>query len=110
MKTFSVIRGIFFAALLAGCATTARQGAMVRARDAFQAGRFEEAIGHAQRAQRYEGADARARAEAMLLQARCHEALKDRAAAVALYAAVARDFPGTPSAAQAGARLRELNP
>jgi tetratricopeptide (TPR) repeat protein len=99
---------LLLVSLLTGCATTAQHGALVRAYDAFNAGAYREALGHAARAETYEASNPTAKAEALLLKGRCHEALNERTEAIAAYQIVVRDHGSTAFAAKAKARLAEL--
>ena len=106
-RSFAFMLGLMVAGLL-GCATTAQHGALVRAYDAFNAGAYREALSHAARAETYEADNATAKAEALFLKGRCHEALNERAEAIAAYQLVARDHSSSAFVAKAKARLAEL--
>jgi len=102
----AVLAGI--AIFATGCATTAQRGALARAYEAFTSGAYAAALDHATRAQRYGSDTPSAKAEALFLQGRCHEALNQREAASAAYEGVVRDFGTTDFAEQARKRLAEL--
>ena len=100
----------FFAAiaLCCSCATTSRRGALERANESYNAGAFREALNHATRAANYNDGNALAKAEAIFLQARCHDALNEPAAAIPLYRILAQDFGSTNFGSFAKKRLAEL--
>ncbi|MBI3880750.1 MAG: tetratricopeptide repeat protein [Verrucomicrobia bacterium] len=95
-------------ALLAACATMQQQGAFNRAQIAFDAGDYRTALQHLDRATTYESPSPAALAEIEFLRARCLDAQNNRTAAIAGYDSFLKKFPASPHAANARARLAEL--
>ena len=101
MKVFAIA---FLLAFLTGCASMARDGAVVRAYNNFQRGECRDVISIVDRAVRvYEYEDER-QAEMLFLKAGCMERLTDIDGAIALHAYIAHTYPET----QFGFRSRRI--
>ena len=85
-----------------------QQGALTRAQIAFDAGEYSTALQHLDRARTYEAQHPASFAEIDFLRARCFEATNNPATAIAAYKLLLKNYPDTPAATKAKARLAEL--
>lgn len=93
--------------LIAGCAM-ARYGGWTKAQKLFSAGKYEAAIREADALLFYGTPSHEERARTNLLKAQCYENLDQLEQAIALYAFIAKEFPGTAEGYQAKLALARL--
>jgi hypothetical protein len=92
MRYFIVVFLIMF---VSGCASMARDGAIIRAHNNFNDGDCEDVISIADRAVRVYDYDDDRKAELLFLKAKCLEKTKDIEGAIALHAFIAYKYPKT---------------